>query len=153
MAAVDAATVAELLTAGSASADSSTFDKVVALLSLVVSTMAVGDVQLRAVAWGNASALACDDAPLVIAKTESPNGACPDAWVNASCMCFSELMGATSWRVPVSLADAAVANDLPTETSGVANVTSINRLFVPTDLQALCVAIPRAEEDSAAVND
>jgi hypothetical protein len=145
LAGVDAATVAALLASGSVS--TSTIDKVVSLLSLVVSSMSVGQVQLRAVAWGASTTLECDDAPILIAKTDTPNGACPDAWVNASCSCLSSLADATSWTVPVALlsdnsssssSSSSSGDVLPTEMT-VATVTSINRMFIPANLTSLCV--------------
>lgn len=140
---VDAATVAALLSSGSVS--TATIDKVVSLMGLVVSSMSVGQVQLRAVAWGDSTTLDCDDAPILIAKTDSPNGACPDAWTNASCSCLSSLAGATSWTVPVALlsdnsssSSSSSGEVLPTE-STVATATSINRMFIPSNLTSLCV--------------
>lgn len=141
---VDAASVAALLSSGSAS--TSTIDKVVSLLSLVVSFMAVGDAQLRAVAWGDSTTLKCDNAPIVIAKTENPNGACPDEWTNASCSCLSSLADATSWTVPVALlssdgsSGSGSSDALPTNTT-VASVTAISRLFIPNDLTSLYIAL------------
>lgn len=137
-----AAEIAAEISAGSAS--TTTIDEIVSLLRLVVSSMSDGQAQLRAIAWGDSTTLDCDDAPIVIIKTEDPNGACPEDWGNASCSCLTGLKDAATWTIPVTLLSSTSGSTSAGSTTSdaaanvtVASITSINRLMIPSELASL----------------